>query len=66
MFSPGLSERGFLLPAGAGDAEWVAALDAVNGTNWEAEAIRAYAESRFSMAAVGTAYEAVYREVLGR
>ena len=64
--SPGLSERGFLLPAGAGDAEWVAALDAVNGTNWEAEAIRAYAESRFSMAAVGTAYDAVYREVLGR
>jgi glycosyltransferase involved in cell wall biosynthesis len=64
--SPGLSERGFLLPAGAGDAEWVAALEAVNGTTWDADALRAYADSQFSMAAVGAAYEAVYRELLGR
>jgi hypothetical protein len=38
----------------------------VNGTTWDADALRAYADSQFSMAAVGAAYEAVYRELLGR
>ena len=63
--SPGLSERGFLLPASAGDAEWVAALEAVNGASWDSQVLRGTAEKFFSMEAVGAAYDAVYRSVLG-
>ena len=63
--SPGLSERGFLLPASAGDAEWVAALEALNGASWDSQVLRGIAEKFFSMEAVGAAYDAVYRSVLG-
>ena len=61
----GLSDRGFLLPAEATDEDWEQALDAMQGQTWDPEALRATAETFFSMEAVGAAYEAVYRSVLG-
>jgi len=61
----GLSDRGFLLPAEATDEDWEQALDAMQGQTWDPEALRATAEKVFSMEAVGAAYEAVYRSVLG-
>ena len=63
--SPGLSERGFLLPAGAGDAEWAEAWAQVSKTTWPEESLRTYAETHFSMAAVGAAYKEVYLGLLG-
>ena len=61
----GLSDRGFLLPAEATDEDWEQALDAMQGQTWDPEALRTTAETFFSMEAVGAAYEAVYRSVLG-
>ena len=61
----GLSDRGFLLPAEATDEDWEEALDAMQGPTWDPQVLRATAETFFSMEAVGTAYEAVYRSVLG-
>ena len=60
----GLSDRGFLLPAEATDEDWEEALDAMQGPTWDPQVLRATAETFFSMEAVGTAYEAVYRSVL--
>ncbi len=62
----GLSGRGFLLEAGADVHAWDAAFEAVAERTWEAEAIRDYAVKHFSVEAVADAYDAVYREVLGR
>ncbi len=62
---PGLSERGFLLPAGAGEAEWSEAWMQVSQTTWPEESLRKYAETHFSMAAVGAAYKEVYLGLLG-
>lgn len=64
--APGLSGRGVLLEAGADVHAWDAAFEAVAECTWEAEAIRDYAVKHFSVEAVADAYEAVYREVLGR
>ncbi|MGB1636384.1 MAG: glycosyltransferase [Flavobacteriales bacterium] len=64
--APGLSGRGFLLEAGADVQAWDAAFEAVAESTWEAEAIRDYAVKHFSVEAVADAYDAVYREVLGR
>ena len=61
----GLSDRGFLLPAEATDEDWEQALDAMRSQTWDPEALRGTAETFFSMEAVGAAYEAVYRSVLG-
>ena len=61
----GLSDRGFLLPAEATDEDWEQALGAMQGPTWDPEALRATAETFFSMEAVGAAYERVYRGVLG-
>jgi len=61
----GLSDRGFLLPAEATDEDWEQALDAMQGPTWDPKALRATAETFFSMEAVGAAYEAVFRSVLG-
>ena len=62
---PGLSERGFLLPAEAGVADWAEAWTQVSQTSWHEESLRTYAETHFSMAAVGAAYKEVYRGLLG-
>ena len=62
---PGLSERGFLLPAEAGEAEWAEAWMQVSQTTWPEESLRTYAETHFSMAAVGAAYKEVYLGLLG-
>ena len=62
---PGLSERGFLLPAGSGAAEWKEAWMQVSQTTWPEESLRTYAETHFSMAAVGAAYKEVYLDLLG-
>ena len=61
----GLSDRGFLLPAEATDEDWEQALNAMQGQTWDPEALRTTAETFFSMEAVGAAYDAVYRSVLG-
>lgn len=61
----GLSERGFLLPAEAGVAEWKEAWTQVSQTTWREEPLRMYAETHFSMSAVGAAYKAVYLDLLG-
>ncbi|MGB0248273.1 MAG: glycosyltransferase [Flavobacteriales bacterium] len=61
----GLSPRGFLLPAEAGEAEWAEAWAQVSQTTWHEESLRTYAETHFSMAAVGAAYKEVYRGLLG-
>ena len=62
---PGLSERGFLLPAEAGDSEWEKAWTQVSQTTWHEESLRTYAVTHFSMAAVGAAYREVYLGLLG-
>ena len=62
---PGLSARGFLLPAGAGAADWAGAWTQVSQTTWPEESLRTYAEAHFSMAAVGAAYKEVYLGLLG-
>ncbi|MEC7951118.1 MAG: glycosyltransferase [Bacteroidota bacterium] len=62
---PGLSKRGFLLPAGAGEVEWKEAWMQVSQTTWPEESLRKYAETHFSMAAVGAAYKEVYLGLLG-
>ena len=61
----GLSERGFLLPAEAGLAEWKEAWTQVSQTTWREEPLRTYAETQFSMKAVGAAYKEVYLDLLG-
>lgn len=61
----GLSARGFLLPAGAGESEWAEAWVQVSQTTWPEESLRKYAETHFSMAAVGAAYKEVYLDLLG-
>ena len=61
----GLSERGFLLPAEAGETEWQKAWMQVGQTTWHEESLRAYAETHFSMKAVGAAYKEVYLGLLG-
>lgn len=61
----GLSDRGFLLPAEATDEDWEQALDAIQGPTWDSQVLRGTAETFFSMEAVGAAYDAVYRSVLG-
>ena len=62
---PGLSERGFLLPAEAGESEWEKAWTQVSQTTWHEESLRTYAVTHFSMAAVGAAYKEVYLGLLG-
>ena len=62
---PGLSPRGFLLPAEAGEADWAEAWTQVSQTTWPEESLRTYAETHFSMAAVGAAYDEVYLGLLG-
>ena len=62
---PGLSERGFLLSAEAGEADWAGAWAQVSQTTWPEESLRTYAETHFSMAAVGAAYKEVYLGLLG-
>jgi glycosyltransferase involved in cell wall biosynthesis len=61
---PGLSERGFLLPAEAGQVEWAEAWTQVSQTTWHEEPLRTYAETHFSMKAVGAAYKEVYLDLL--
>ena len=61
---PCLSERGFL-PTGAGEVEWKEAWMQVSQTTWPEESLRTYAETHFSMAAVGAAYKEVYLGLLG-
>lgn len=61
----GLSERGFLLPAEAGQVEWAEAWTQVSQTTWREEPLRTYAETHFSMKAVGAAYKEVYLDLLG-
>ena len=62
---PGLGERGFLLPTEAGAADWAEAWTQVSQTAWPEESLRIYAETHFSMAAVGAAYKEVYLGLLG-
>ena len=62
---PGLSPRGFLLPAEAGEADWAEAWTQVSQTTWPEESLRTYAETHFSMAAVGAAYKEVYLGLWG-
>ena len=62
---PGLSERGFLLPAEAGESEWDMAWTQVSQTPWHEESLRTYAEMHFSMKSVGAAYKEVYLGLLG-
>lgn len=62
---PGLSERGFLLSSEAGVAEWAEAWTQVSQTTWHEEPLRTYAETHFSMKAVGAAYNKVYLDLLG-
>ena len=61
----GLSERGFLLPTEAGEADWAQAWTQVSQTTWREETLRTYAETHFSMSAVGAAYKEVYLDLLG-
>ena len=63
--SLGLNERGFLLPAEAGEADWAEAWAQVSQTTWPEESLRTCAETHFSMAAVGAAYKEVYLGLLG-
>ena len=62
---PGLSARGFLLPAEAGETDWAEAWAQVSQTTCSEESLRTYAETHFSMAAVGAAYKEVYLGLLG-
>ena len=62
---PGLSARGFLLPGEAGEADWKEAWTQVSQTTWPEESLRTYAETHFSMAAVGAAYKEVYLGLRG-
>ena len=62
---PGLSARGFLLQAEAGEADWKEAWTQVSQTTWPEESLRTYAGTHFSMAAVGAAYKEVYLGLLG-
>ena len=60
----GLSSRGCLLPAHADPAMWADAFLQVKNNVWDADAIRAYACTHFSVEAVGQAYNSVYRQLL--
>ena len=62
---PGLSARGFLLPAEAGETDWAEAWAQVSQTTCSEESLRTYAETHFSMAAVGAAYKEVYLGLRG-
>ena len=62
---PGLSARGFLLPAEAGETDWAEAWAQVSQTTCSEESLRTYAVTHFSMAAVGAAYREVYLGLLG-
>ena len=60
----GPSDRGWLLPAHADIASWTNAFNQVQNTTWDADAIRAYACTHFSVEAVAKAYDSVYRQLL--
>ena len=62
----GLSERGFLLEAGASSEAWHDAFQAMNSRQWDAQTIRSYATKHFSMDAVADAYLKAYHEALER
>ncbi|MDA9756500.1 glycosyltransferase, partial [Flavobacteriales bacterium] len=62
----GLNERGFLLDAEASSEAWLAAFQAMNSRPWDAQNIRSYATTHFSMDAVGDAYLMVYHKALER
>ena len=65
---PGLSSLGFLHELGGQTDmtadDWKAALTALHGATWDAEAIRQYAVDHFGVAAVAKAYDRVYQQVL--
>ena len=60
----GLSERGFLLDAEASSEAWHDAFQAMNSRQWDAQTIRSYATTHFSMDAVGDAYLLAYHKAL--
>ncbi len=62
----GLSERGFLLDAEASSEAWHVAFQTMNSRQWDAQTIRSYATTHFSMDAVGDAYLMVYHKALER
>ena len=62
----GLSERGFLLDAEADSEAWHDAFHEMKSTQWDAQTIRSYATTHFSMDAVGDAYLMVYHKALER
>ena len=62
----GLSERGFLLDAGASSEGWHDAFQAMNSRQWDAQTIRGYATKHFSMDAVADAYLEAYHKALER
>ena len=57
---------GFLLDAEASSEAWHAAFQAMNSRTWDAQNIRSYATTHFSMDAVGDAYLMVYHKALER
>ena len=65
---PGLSSLGFLHERRSQTVmtadDWKAALMAVHGATWDAEAIRQYAVDYFGVAAVAKAYDRVYQQVI--
>ena len=62
--SPGLSERGFLLPKDATATDWMNAWNQVSQASWSTDKLRDYAKKHFSPEAVGASYNKVYQTVL--
>ena len=62
--SPGLSERGFLLPKDATATDWMNAWNQVRQASWSTDKLRDYAKKHFSPEAVGASYNRVYQTVL--
>ena len=62
--SPGLSERGFLLPKDATATDWMNAWNQVRQASWSTDKLRDYAKKHFSPEAVGASYNKVYETVL--
>ena len=60
----GPSDRGWLLPARADVASWTEAFNQIQNISWDADGIRTYACTYFSVDAVAKAYDSVYRQLL--